>query len=403
MSVAVMLGRDTVITAPLKPADTNLLPISNLDVGKWNTLSVAIVGGSIAGCCAAIVLEKLGATVTILEKSHDLDQESGAGIVLQQDLVRFLEEFEICKVDTISLKADSRKCVAKDGTVQEVREKLRFCSWGLLFRSLVSSIQRSSYVLGSAVDSISFEGGKSIVKISDGKTLTVDLVVGADGCGSVVRQNFFNCVHEYVGYVGWRGTVKETLLEPDIVHEIRNRFLVFRASNYHMLCYCIPDGSINWVWYENASMDELEEIMLDNRGNRQKFSVSRGRLRDSIASIQKEKARKLFPSLFATLVECTEHIFVQSIHDLIVPDSVVSKDSIVLLGDASCLVRPHTAAGSSKAASDAWRLASCLSSCSSISDGLRQFNTTTLHSNSHLYSLGIHLGNKLQGLSTCSK
>lgn len=397
-----MLERDIVFTAPLMPADTNLLPVSNLAIGKWNTLRVAIVGGSIAGCCVAIALEKLGATVTILEKSQGLNQQSGAGIVLQPDFVRFLEEFGVCKVDAISLKADSRKFVA-EGTDREVEDKMRFSSWGLVYQSLLSSIQRSSYLSGSAVDSISFEGGKSIIKIGDEKTLTVDLVVGADGCGSIVRQNFFHCVHEYAGYVGWRGTVKESLLGPDIVEEIRNRFLMFRASDYHMLCYCIPAGFINWVWYENISMKELEEIMLDNRGNRQKNSVPRGRLRDAIASNQKEKARNLFPQLFATLIECTEHIFVQSINDSIVPESVVAKDRIVLVGDASCVVRPHTAAGSSKAARDAWRLASCFSTCSNISDALRQFNETTLHSNSRLYSLGIDLGNELQGLSTRNK
>ena len=399
-----MHERETVFTAPLRPADTNLLSVSNLAIGKWNTLRVAIVGGSIAGCCAAIALERLGATVTILEKSQGFNRQSGAGIVLQPDFVRFLEDFGVCKVDSISVEADSRRCVAEDGEMTEVKDKMRFSSWGLLHQSLISSIQHSSYLSGSAVDSISFEGGKSIIKIGDEKTLTVDLVVGADGCGSIVRQHFFHCVHEYAGYVGWRGTVRESILGPDIVEEIRNRFLMFRASDYHMLCYCIPGGFINWVWYENiTSMEELEEIMLDNRGNRQRNSVPRGRLRDAIASNQKEKARNLFPQLFATLIECTEHIFVQSIIDSRVPESVIAKDCVVLLGDASCLVRPHTAAGSSKAASDAWRLASCLSKCSNISDALRQFNETTLQSNSHLYSLGIDLGNELQGLSTRNK
>ena len=69
-----MLARDTVFTAPLRSADTNLPPVSKIDVGKWSGLNVVIVGGSIAGCCAAIALEKLGATVTILEKSSDLNQ-----------------------------------------------------------------------------------------------------------------------------------------------------------------------------------------------------------------------------------------------------------------------------------------------------------------------------------------
>ncbi len=54
--------------------------------------AVTISGGSVAGLCNAIVLRKLGATVTVHERLPGQMIARGAGIVVQNELIRLLQE-----------------------------------------------------------------------------------------------------------------------------------------------------------------------------------------------------------------------------------------------------------------------------------------------------------------------
>ena len=59
--------------------------------------------------------------------------------------------------------------------------------------------------------------------------------------------------------------------------------------------------------------------------------------------------------MLAQLVRATPEPFVQVIYDLRSP--AMHRGSIAILGDSACIVRPHTAAGTSKASGDVVALA----------------------------------------------
>lgn len=105
--------------------------------------------------------------------------------------------------------------------------------------------------------------------------------------------------------------------------------------------------------------DELESILLDKTGHRHGYSVPRGLLRDEVAEHCRQLAQGSLPTQLAELVGNTKEIFVQAIHDMLAPQ-LVFKDRVALVGDAGCILRPHTAAGTTKAAVNAWMLATCL-------------------------------------------
>jgi 2-polyprenyl-6-methoxyphenol hydroxylase-like FAD-dependent oxidoreductase len=65
-------------------------------------------------------------------------------------------------------------------------------------------------------------------------------------------------------------------------------------------------------------------------------------------------ARREVHSMFAELVAATPDAFVQTIVDVVVPQTVFGR--VMLLGDAAFVVRPHTAGATAKAAHDAWVL-----------------------------------------------
>jgi 2-polyprenyl-6-methoxyphenol hydroxylase-like FAD-dependent oxidoreductase len=60
------------------------------------------------------------------------------------------------------------------------------------------------------------------------------------------------------------------------------------------------------------------------------------------------------------MVGATEDIFVQAIHDYLASSMALGGGRVALLGDAGAILRPHTAAGTTKAAVNAWVLARCL-------------------------------------------
>ena len=64
------------------------------------------------------------------------------------------------------------------------------------------------------------------------------------------------------------------------------------------------------------------------------------------------------PAVIADVVVGTEQPFLQVIFDVDVPRMAFGQ--VCLIGDAACVARPHAAAGTAKAAADAWSLAEAL-------------------------------------------
>src|SRR6266849_4654697 len=79
-----------------------------------------------------------------------------------------------------------------------------------------------------------------VAHFDGGRTEPCDLLVGADGPASSVRQQLLpEVVAEYAGYVAWRGVVPEAE-HPELSREFEGRFTFFQAPRTHILCYLIP-------------------------------------------------------------------------------------------------------------------------------------------------------------------
>ena len=180
---------------------------------------------------------------------------------------------------------------------------------------------------------------------------------------------------------------------PEVTEFFDDSFTVYRGDGFHALVYKIPSKNgrlYNWIWYENVSNDEILEIFRDKNGVRRSYSVPKGMLDDHICLEQKRKSQALFPSHFALLIEKTDEVFLQEIGDT--EPIFLPCRRVCLLGDAACLLRPHSAAGSSKAAVDAWFLAQCLSKATSLDSALHDFAQICGDSTSYLKNIGIEIG-----------
>jgi len=95
--------------------------------------------------------------------------------------------------------------------------------------------------------------------------------------------------------------------------------------------------------------------MTDPAGSRRAVSMPPGQVCDAYLRDLREAAADLLPSALAEVVTGTAKPFLQMIVDAGVPRMAFGR--ICLIGDAAFALRPHAAAGTAKAAEDAWQLA----------------------------------------------
>jgi 2-polyprenyl-6-methoxyphenol hydroxylase-like FAD-dependent oxidoreductase len=374
--------------------------------GQGPALKVVVAGGSLGGLFNAISLRSLGCEVEVFEKSSGLMKDRGAGIVFQQEVAEFLTRYEVTPLDAVVVPVRTRRYLAADGSLaQEGPMPQAMTSWDVLYRKLRGAFGNDHYHVGVQLTGFDTANDQVTARFEGGREEVCDLLVAADGPGSTVRQQLLPTVHsEYAGYVAWRGVVLEHQA-PDLVAEFADRFTFFQAPHTHILCYLIPgpDGSLapghrrlNWVWYLNAAPgEELERVLTDKDGRRREFSVPQGFVAPDMLGWLHRQAHHILPPTFLHLIKATGDPFLQTIHDLAVPNMAFGRTC--LTGEAAFVLRPHTAASTAKAAANALALADCLTAAKGdVPEALGQWEPSQLDMGRQLALHGQRLGNQSQ-------
>jgi 2-polyprenyl-6-methoxyphenol hydroxylase-like FAD-dependent oxidoreductase len=370
------------------------------------TPKVVVVGGSLGGLFNAIALRSLGFEVDVFEKSSGLMKDRGAGIVFQQEVADLLTRYEVTPLDAIVVPVRTRRYLGQDGAVlQEGPMPQAMTSWDALYRKLRAAFGDEHYHSGVRLIGFDTTNDKVTARFDVGREEMCDLLIGADGPGSTVRQMLLPAVQSaYAGYVAWRGVVAEGQA-PDLAAAFADRFTFFEAPHTHILCYLIPgpDGSLrpgqrrlNWVWYLNAAPgDDLDRVLTDKNGRRRDFSVPQGMVASEMIDQLHRRSRSILPPTFRRLVESTQEPFVQTIHDLAVPQMAFGR--VCLTGDAAFVPRPHTAFSTAKAAANAMSLADALSiSKGDVVEGIGRWEPGQLELGRRLRIQGQRLGDRSQ-------
>ncbi len=330
------------------------------------TRQAIVMGGSLAGLSAAIFLSERGWTVDIFERSRHPLQGRGAGIVMHPAVFRALSGDPA----EISARATSLRYLDREGTLASEQPcDYRFISYAVLHRELLSRVDKSRYHLGAEVVSFRQSGPAVEVKIKDGETARGDLLVCADGVHSGARRRLLpDVAPRYAGYVGWRGVVADDELAPRTHSIFAGAITYCVIPNSHILVYPIPNPAsstpssgqvINWVWYRNVDEGAaLERLLTDGRGVRHPVSIGAGEVAEQNIAELVDGAERTLPRQLVELVQKSTAPFVQVVLDIGVPSMAFGRTA--LIGDAAFALRPHVAAGTAKAAEDAWTLASAL-------------------------------------------
>jgi 2,6-dihydroxypyridine 3-monooxygenase len=328
--------------------------------------AVAVVGGSLGGLTAALVLRDAGCDVTVFERSSSALEARGAGIAVLPETLRYPVERLGVPPGRICSSTAWIRFLEADGSVRhEQRHGYLFSSWNTIYRTLLGALEPERYRLGRELATFTGDDDGVTLRFADGPETRADLLVCADGINSAARQAMLpDVAPRYAGYVAWRGVLPEAELGEAAFRALHDALTYQLLPHSHVLVYPIPgpggevaegERLVNVVWYRNVPADELPAFLTDRTGARRPVSLPPGAVPDdAVAEMRGYAAAHLAPPIAEAVTGIAEP-FVQAVFDIEVPRMVSGRTC--LLGDAAFAVRPHAAAGTAKAAEDGWVLA----------------------------------------------
>ena len=368
-----------------------------------------IIGGSMSGLLCGLMLGRAGWDVDIYERVESELSGRGAGIVAQAELIERLRKLGLQTV-ALGVAITTRKILDRAGRLtEEVECPQVLTAWERVYRLLRDAFPPERYHRGRGL--VDFEQNPKSVRahFSDGETIKADLLVGADGTRSTVRQQALpQAVPLYAGYAAWRALIAEDAIPPSTHRDLFAYMTFTLPPGEQFLGYPVagPDNDLrpghrryNVVWYRPADeRGKLQWLLTDESGVTHAISIPPPLIRrDAIAEMRADAERLLGPQ-FRQIVKLIEEPILQPIYDLESPHMAFGR--VAILGDAAFVARPHVAAGVSKAADDAAALAQALQAEPDVPAALRRYEAARLGENFRIIERARHLGAYLQATQT---
>ena len=350
-----------------------------------NGLRVGVVGGSIGGLTAAVLLYEMGCDVQVFERSSAALQGRGAGIAVLPMTERYFTELGT----SLSASGGTARQVALTLTywsyvdhngaiIDTAATRYRFTSWNTLYRALLERLPPERYHLGCRATGVAQSGESAAVRFAGGDAHRCDLVVGADGIGSTVRETVApSTPTTYAGYVAWRGTVLESELSPRTAEIFVDAMVYQVLRRSHILAYAIPgpddsvevgERALNFVWYRNVDGAAYDDLMTDRDGVHRPGTVPPGLVQHRfVRALHADASAQLAPQLVELVLAC-DAPFIQAILDMTAHR--FRRGRAIVIGDAAAALRPHVAAGTAKACADGWALRDFLSGAGGLDGAL---------------------------------
>jgi salicylate hydroxylase len=189
---------------------------------------IAIIGGGIGGLAAALALERRGAEVVVCEQSP-VHSEIGAGLNLTPNAVKAFRALGI--EDQIeAIGSGSEFMAIRSWRSGRFISRTRRGDFPKVFGAPNLTVHRADLldVLRGALKTtdirlgmrcVAVDGGdrSAAARFADGSALEADIVVGADGIHSAVRESLFGADRpRFTGCICWRGMAPAAAVPRDI-------------------------------------------------------------------------------------------------------------------------------------------------------------------------------------------
>lgn len=320
---------------------------------------VIIIGGGIGGLCTALALRQLGIDVGVYEQTGAFERV-GAGLSIWANAIRALRKlgiadqvieagYSVQRMD-VGTASGKKVQVRRPG---ELERRLGETSVAIhraeLHRVLVSVLPAETLRRGTKCVGFEQDTDKVMIRLNNGHTDQADLLIGADGLHSTIRQQLSPETHlNYAGRTSWRG-----------VAEIKDEVALSSTSQ---ILGCgdrfgitpIHAPSVYWFAVVNMPAGQVRPAT-----ERKKFLMQHF---------------QRWPHPVEHLIDVTDArtIVETPIYD-IEPLARWSEGRVTLLGDAAHAATPDMGQGACMAIEDAVVLARCLSQEEELTAALNRY------------------------------
>jgi 2-polyprenyl-6-methoxyphenol hydroxylase-like FAD-dependent oxidoreductase len=364
-----------------------------------------VIGGSMSGLFAALMLRRRGWQVDVYERVDGELAGRGAGIVAQPEIRRAFETLGIDFGETLGVSTIERRTFEQDGTLAAKIDCPQIhTTWERVYRLLRDALPAEHFHRGVRFTHVEQTAEGVTAHFDGGRTAEGDLLVGADGLRSTVRTQFIPDQQPlYPGYVAWRAMIDEAAMSPRTHADIYLCMAFCLPEHEQMLGYPVagPNDDLrpghrryNVVWYRPTDERRLEWMLTDEAGVTHAGSIPPPLIHKSVIAEMRKDALRLLSPQFQEVIGHAEQPFLQPIYDFETPHMVFGR--IAILGDAAFVARPHVGAGVAKAADDATALADALAANESIEDALKQFEAARTAVGRRIVERGRALGAYMQ-------
>ncbi len=337
-----------------------------MDSTQLQNLKIAVVGGGYGGASAAKALSLLGADVTVYEQASAI-REVGAGIGLRpssMDLFRQWGAFEdIARVtspsDYFEILTATGETIMKDEWPgmddYEVKTHTHLIHRNDFIQALVGVLPEGMVRVGHKLERITDHGDRATLEFANGATAEADLVIGADGIRSTVRQQLFGD-HQprFAGERAYRVVVDADAAHGLVVDDNLRMYLGHGTKVYVLplrhrgqMSFDVTALDPDPTWTPTCTKEELLRTVegFDER-------------------------------IVATVRDLDmEQVNIRAVYD-IDPVDVWHTGCVALLGDAAHAMCHHQGQGANSAIMDAGGLAAALRQAPSVAEALALYQAT---------------------------
>ena len=321
---------------------------------------ILVVGGGIGGLATALACGARGLPVQLIEKKP-VFAEAGAGIQLSPNVVCLLEGWGLrsgldaaaCFPPMLQVRSAQSGAVLGQlalgaRAVQRYGARYATVARADLHVLLLGAVQAqgsTQLLLDNALQQVSQDANAVTVTSADGHQRRANVVVGADGLWSNVREFVrVNAQPRFSGHLAYRAVVPQAALPPALRSDVITAWL---GPRFHAVQYPVHGGEwLNMVVIvHGAAPDDLQRWDHEANANdlRAHLDDTANALQDLVASIH---SWRLWPlSVLPHLRSAKELAF----------------GRIALMGDAAHPMLPFLAQGAGMAIEDAAALADALS------------------------------------------